>query len=155
MAKVLMIHPDKCTGCRNCELACSVSHEGEFRPAASRIHVYNWERENVSIPMTCQQCSTAACVSVCPTGSMSNNRADGTVVWNASSCIGCRMCTIACPFGNATYDVRSNAVLKCDMCNGSPECVQFCPNGALEFVDDTTASQGRKKAYAARFKESL
>ena len=27
MAKVLMIHPDKCTGCRNCELACSFEHE--------------------------------------------------------------------------------------------------------------------------------
>ena len=32
MAKVLMIHPDKCTGCKNCVLACSFRHEGTFRP---------------------------------------------------------------------------------------------------------------------------
>jgi len=37
--KVLMIHPDKCTGCHNCELACSVFHEGEFRPRVSRVHL--------------------------------------------------------------------------------------------------------------------
>ena len=35
MAKVLMIHPDKCTGCRNCELACSFEHERRFRPGCS------------------------------------------------------------------------------------------------------------------------
>jgi carbon-monoxide dehydrogenase iron sulfur subunit len=45
MAKMLMISADKCTGCRNCELACSMHHEGAFRPDATRVHVYSWERE--------------------------------------------------------------------------------------------------------------
>ena len=42
MAKVLMIHPDKCTGCRNCELACSFEHEQRFRRrrvAGARVHL--------------------------------------------------------------------------------------------------------------------
>ncbi len=32
MAKMLMISADKCTGCHNCELACSMTHEDVFRP---------------------------------------------------------------------------------------------------------------------------
>ena len=41
MANVLMIHPDKCTGCRNCELACSFEtrRRGSARGAA-RVHAY-------------------------------------------------------------------------------------------------------------------
>jgi len=49
--KVLMIHPDKCTGCRNCELAYSVFHENEFRPRVSRVHAYSWEREGLPGPL--------------------------------------------------------------------------------------------------------
>ena len=70
MANVLMIHPDKCTGCRNCELACSFEHEGQFRPGASRVQAYTWEREGMSVPMMCQQCDDAACITVCPTGAI-------------------------------------------------------------------------------------
>lgn len=153
MAKVLMIHPDRCTGCRNCELACSFAHEGEFRPRAARIHVYSWEREGFSVPMMCQQCEDAGCVNVCPTGAM--HRVDGMVVWDEKRCIRCRMCTLACPFGNAVYDARTSQILKCDNCDGEPECVAFCPNKALEYVDDTLATRSKKKAFAARFKESF
>lgn len=155
MAKVIMINPDRCTGCRNCELACSFAHEGEFRPRASRIHVYTWDRESVSVPMMCQHCESAACVAVCPTGAMHRNPVDGTVDWDATRCIRCRMCTLACPFGNVVYDSRSSSILKCDMCGGDPECVKFCPNEALQYVDDTLATRSRKKAYSSKFKEAF
>ena len=57
MARVLMIHPEKCTGCRNCELACAFSHDGgELRLRTTRVHVFSWEREGFSVPMMCQQC---------------------------------------------------------------------------------------------------
>ena len=85
MANVLMIHPDKCTGCRNCELACSFEHEGQFRPAASRVQAYTWEREGMSVPMMCQQCDDAACVKVCPTGAMHRSTALANLVdWDES-----------------------------------------------------------------------
>jgi anaerobic carbon-monoxide dehydrogenase iron sulfur subunit len=155
MTKVLMIHPDKCTGCRNCELACSFVHEGEFRPRASRVHVYSWERDSISVPMMCQQCDDAACATVCPTGAMHQNRATGMVDWDAKKCIRCRMCTLACPFGNAVYDAATSSILKCNNCDGNPECVQFCPNKALEFQDDTLATRSRKKAFAAKFKDAF
>ena len=44
MSKMLMIYPNKCTGCRNCELACSFEKEESFRPGASRIRTLTWER---------------------------------------------------------------------------------------------------------------
>ena len=156
MAKMLMIHPDKCTGCQNCALACAFSHDGgALRLRTARVHVFSWEREGFSVPMMCQQCTEAACVSVCPTGAMHRLTPTGRVEWDANKCIRCRMCTLACPFGNAVYDARSNGIQKCDNCQGKPECVAFCPNQALEFTEDTLSTRSRMKAFAAKFKEAL
>jgi len=155
MPNVLMIHPNKCTGCRSCELACVFTKESQFRPRATRVHVFTWEREGISVPMMCQHCDPAPCVSVCMPGAMRRNKANGLVEWDSKRCIRCRMCVQACPFGNAVYDGLSNAIFKCDTCSGAPECVAFCPNKALEFVEDTLATRSRKKAFAAKFKEAF
>jgi len=155
MPKVLMIHPDKCTGCQNCELACGFSHENQFRPTATRVHVYSWEREGFSVPMMCQQCDSASCVKVCPTGAMHRAKGSTLVEYSREKCIGCRMCTIACPFGNAVYDSVTESILKCDTCGGDPACVQFCPSQALEFVDDNISTRTRKMAFAGKFKSAF
>jgi carbon-monoxide dehydrogenase iron sulfur subunit len=156
MAKILMIHPDKCTGCQNCMLACSFANDGgTFRLVASRVHVYLWEREGIAVPMMCQQCGDAPCIAVCPTGAMHRDLSTDSVAWDASRCIRCRMCVQACPFGNAVYDSLTESILKCDNCSGDPACVRFCPNGALEFVEDTVSTRSRKKAIAAKFKEAF
>ncbi len=155
MAKILMIHPDKCTGCRNCSLACEFTHEGQFRPTAARVHVYTWDREGFSVPMMCQQCDDASCTKVCPTGAM--HRASGTtlVAYDKAKCIGCRMCTIACPFGNASYDSVTGAILKCDTCEGNPSCAKACPTQAIAWVDDSIAVRSRKKSFASKFKSAF
>lgn len=155
MTKVLMIHPDKCTGCKNCSLACTFGHEGQFRPAGTRVHVYTWEREGFSVPMMCQQCDDASCMKVCPTGALHRPKGGDLVVYDKAKCIGCRMCTMACPFGNAVYDGATGSILKCDTCGGSPECVRFCPNGALEYIDDNISTRSRKKSFAAKFKAAI
>ncbi len=156
MAKILMIHPEKCTGCRSCELACSFAKESQFRPGAARVQAYTWEREGMSVPMMCQQCDDAACVNVCPTGAMHySTKIAGLVDWDEATCIRCKMCTIACPFGNARYDASTSSIFKCDQCNGNPACVEMCPNRALEYQDDTLAMRTRKKAYAAKFKAAF
>lgn len=155
MAKILMIHPDKCLGCQNCMMACAFVHEGSFRLSASRVHVYTWEREGISVPMMCQQCSSAPCISVCPTGAMHRNAETAMVELDANRCIRCRMCVQACPFGNAVYDSLTDSIFKCDNCNGSPACVQMCPTDALEYVDDTVSTHTRKKAFAAKLKAAF
>jgi Fe-S-cluster-containing hydrogenase component 2 len=155
MGKILMIHPDKCTGCHNCELSCSMTHEGSFRNRAARVNVYTWEREGFSVPMMCQHCDNAPCVSVCTPGAMHRDAVTGWVLWDQAKCIGCKMCVQACPFGNAIYDSLTGKIFKCDYCNGNPECAVFCPNHALEWVEDTVSTRSRKKAYAAKFKEAF
>ena len=156
MAKMLMIHPEKCTGCRNCELACSFEHGGAFRPGASRIHTFTWDREGFSVPMMCQQCDDAACVKICPTGAMRQSAAVPNLVeLDLPSCIGCKMCVQVCPFGNIHYDSVAKVVAKCDTCAGAPQCVELCPNGALEFVDDEAQTRSRKHAIAEKFKDAF
>jgi anaerobic carbon-monoxide dehydrogenase iron sulfur subunit len=155
MAKILMIHPDKCTGCQNCEEACSFAKEKQFRPAAARVHVYSWEREGFSVPMMCQQCNDAPCTTVCPTGAMHRIAGDTLIGYDQQKCIRCRMCVQACPFGNAVYDIVTDAIIKCDTCSGDPACVRFCPSKALEWVDDDVSTRSRKKAFAQKFKDAF
>jgi Fe-S-cluster-containing hydrogenase component 2 len=50
MKKILMIDVKKCTGCRICELVCSLSHDGECNPLKSRIRVFNIEEEGIDMP---------------------------------------------------------------------------------------------------------
>ena len=153
MSKMLMIYPNKCTGCRNCELACSFEHGGTFRPGATRVHTFTWEREGFAVPLMCQQCDDAACVNVCPTGAMHHGPAGSNLVeLNPDLCIGCKLCVIACPFGSARYDSVTKSIAKCDTCAGAPQCVAMCPNAALEFVEDAEQTRGRKQIVADKFK---
>lgn len=153
MAKILMIHPDRCVGCLSCVAACAFSQEGSQRSEAARVRIYAWKQDGISIPMLCQQCSDAACVAVCPTSAMHRNRDTAQVELDAERCIRCRMCVTACPFGNVAYDAFTDRIFKCDTCEGDPACVRVCPSDALEYVDDTISTVSRQKAFAAKLKE--
>ena len=155
MGMMRTIHPEKCTGCRNCELACALEHEGNFRVKASRIHVYAWEREAFSVPMMCQQCKDAACSTVCMPKALTRDTATGLVDYDAAKCIGCKMCVQACQFGNIAWDAMSGTVLKCDTCDGDPACARICPTGALEWADEGLAVQPRKKSFATKLKNAF
>ena len=155
MAKMIMLHPDRCVGCQSCVAACAFAHEGSQRPEASRVHIYKFQFEGVSVPMLCQHCSDAACVSVCPTGAMHRNPDTAEIEYDISRCIRCRMCSMACPFGNCVYDSYTDSILKCDLCGGDPACVKVCPSDALEYVDDTVSTVSRQKNFATKLKEAV
>ena len=55
-------------------------------------------------------CDDAPCVTVCPTGASYKREEDGIVLVNAETCIGCKLCSWACPYGAREYDgnCRSN-----------------------------------------------
>lgn len=150
MAKVLMINYEKCTGCRLCELVCSVMHEGVSNPSRSRIKVMKWESEGLYIPMSCQQCEDAPCMNVCPVKAISRDETLNRMVVDYNVCIGCRMCVTACPFGAMSFDSIGKRVVKCDLCDGDPQCVRFCEVGALEYVDADRVSVFKKRDAAQR-----
>ena len=45
MHKALVIDPGKCTGCKQCELACSYDNFGVFNPSKSVIRVFDFHHE--------------------------------------------------------------------------------------------------------------
>ena len=88
-----------------CVIACQTEHgwqdTGNPETDAQWIRKVNLlDRETghkKSLPMMCQHCEDPPCVDVCPTGA-SFKRADGIVLVNKHTCIGCRYCMMACPY---------------------------------------------------------
>ena len=140
MSKVLVLDYEKCTGCRACELACSIKHEGVSNPARSRIKVIKWEQEGRYVPMSCQQCETAPCQAICPVNAISRDESLDRVMVDYDVCISCRMCVAVCPFGAMGYDALAKKVIKCDFCDGDPQCVRFCETDAVRYVEATEQS---------------
>ena len=134
MTKGLQIDPDKCTSCLQCEMACSNHHEGVFNPALSRIKVFEFEHGRRSIPYTCTQCEEAWCLKACPTNAISINQETGAKVVDDATCVGCKVCTIACPYGTINYRAATGKVVKCDLCSGAPACASACPTDAIVYA---------------------
>lgn len=151
MAKQLMIKPEKCLGCRTCELVCSFGHNGTFNPRQANVSVMAYEEAAICIPVMCMQCESPSCMEVCPVGAISRNELGATII-NQEKCIGCKMCMNACPLGNIGFNPETKEVHKCDLCGGEPKCAKFCPSGAITFEDPDDGME-RRQAIADRFKD--
>ena len=138
----LILDADRCTSCLQCELACSLRQEGLFAPAFSRIKVFEFEHGRRNVPYTCTQCEPAFCLHACPTAAISIDAGLGTKVVDESLCVGCKVCTIACPYGTINYNTRTGKVVKCDLCDGEPACAEACPTGAIEWHGADGAAEG-------------
>jgi len=153
--KVLVIDQEKCTGCRQCELVCSVFHTGTSNPSRSRINVIKWENIGFYLPMTCQHCEEAPCIRVCPKNALYRDEKLDRVMVNDHLCIGCKMCMTVCPFGALGIDIKGKRVFKCDYCDGDPQCVSFCEAKALDYVDADKANLKRKREAALKFSDLM
>jgi len=140
MQKMILVDPVKCTGCRTCELVCSVRNEGVANPARARVHIVRFDPIVFEVPMLCQQCVSAPCMVICPVKAISRDKESGVVNVDYELCIGCSMCMMVCPFGAMSFDPVGKRVLKCDQCGGDPICVKFCETKALQYVDVTAVS---------------
>ncbi|MBN2496749.1 MAG: 4Fe-4S dicluster domain-containing protein [Deltaproteobacteria bacterium] len=130
----LVIKPDRCTGCRTCELACAFVHSTGGLLGLSRIRIREagaGPEGDRHLQMTCLQCIEAACVKVCPVDALVRNEDTGAIEVS-ERCIGCGLCAVVCPFGHMHFDRMLGRPIKCDLCGGAPTCAAFCPHGALE-----------------------
>ena len=150
MLKALSIDSAKCTGCRQCEMACSYEKEGAFNPSRSRIKVFDFHSEGRFVPYTCTQCADAWCKAACPVDAISANAATGAKEVSEALCVGCKVCTIACPFGTVNYSQASGKVIKCDLCGGDPACAKACPTGAIVYVDADWTGYAKMRDWAGR-----
>ncbi len=148
----MLIDATKCaTGCDDCVTACST--ENGWTPVAESAHprqAPQWIRklelqdpltqQETNLVMMCQHCADAPCVDVCPTGA-SFHRADGIVLVNRHTCIGCRYCMMACPYkARSLVHEPLNDTQKPDVPRGVG-CVESCTFCVqkLDRGDGTTA----------------
>ncbi len=153
MAKILTINPDNCNGCRLCEMACAITNVKAFDLTQSRVKVISFGREFFRFPVVCFQCDTPVCAQACPTGAISKDATSGIVKVSKTKCIGCRMCIVACPFGNISFSPREQKAVKCELCDGDPQCVRFCVSNALEYREPEEQITDKTRSFAERIKE--
>jgi Fe-S-cluster-containing hydrogenase component 2 len=156
--KMIVVDPDKCTGCHGCEMACSIKHFDLCSPYYSRIRIHEFRDVNTFIPLICQACDDAPCIGSCPKDARIRV-ASGAVVTEQSKCIGCNTCIFACPFGAPVIDPETGKTMTCDRCDDDelgPWCVKACTmQGALTYVRDIDASKARGRSWAETFKKKL
>ena len=162
----LVIDLDICVGCHACAVNCKEWNTGGHSAPLTdedpygadplgvwfnRIHTYEAgdgpDGQTVHFPRSCLHCEEPACVTVCPTGASYKRESDGIVLVNADTCIGCKLCSWACPYGAREYDHSDGVMKKCTLCidrienqnlpeiDRVPACVSPCPASARHFGD--------------------
>ena len=146
--KALVVDPARCTGCHQCELACSFGRTGKFSPYDACLKVVTWEERGLGVPVVCLQCEDAPCEQVCPVGAIHRNPDTGAVEVDHARCLGCKMCFIVCPVGGIWADRYTGKAIKCDLCQGEPACVAVCAPEALRYEDVRLSGSSRKRQAA-------
>jgi Fe-S-cluster-containing dehydrogenase component len=153
----VLVDTTLCVGCRGCEAACSEANA--LPPPAEGAAVMESVRDTAPDVFTvvnkaqnapngveryakrqCLHCMAPGCAGACPVKAL-EKLPTGPVVYDASKCMGCRYCMVACPFEIPKYEYHSAAprVRKCTFCAPrqaqglAPACTEVCPSGALTF----------------------
>ena len=156
MGKVFVFDHSKCTGCRNCQLACKDEHvDNEWLPYAlpqpDTGQFWNQIKEKVrgSVPKVkvsytlemCQHCDNAPCMKAAPDAVY--KRDDGLVIVDPEKAHGHRELVDACPYGAIFYNEALDVPQKCTGCahlvdaGQPPHCVDVCPHEAIRFGEET------------------
>ena len=130
-AKFALHHdPLLCGGCSTCHDVCEFVHDGAagLRVIQHPLQGYVTELE------TCQQCPIAWCMEACLFDAISIHPGTGARVIDATKCTACGECTEACPLRMPAPVPSKDTYFKCDLCDGAPKCVEYCPWGGLTLV---------------------
>ena len=145
--KVLLYDPSKCTGCRYCEIACSYYHFKQLSLEKAHLHVQFNEKNGEFEAIYCQHCEEPVCVAVCPSEAITKDEETGLVKINPLRCIGCKTCVVACPLSMPWFNIDYRVSMKCDFCDGDPQCAKFCSPQAIRVATRREAWEFNKKQY--------
>jgi carbon-monoxide dehydrogenase iron sulfur subunit len=144
--KFIVSDPEECTGCRICEYVCSAVKENGFNPLLSRIRTIRME-PTFNMSIACRLCEDPTCVKACPTKALYRDEETGVIRLDEEKCNGCAWCIETCEFGVIALHPTKKTIIVCDLCDGDPKCVLYCPKEALSFKTPEEISQKtRKKA---------
>ena len=153
--KFVSADPDKCVGCSVCEYACAFEKEKAFNPLKSRIRTVRLH-PLINLAVTCRLCEDAPCVAACPRDALEQSEETGVILVDEDKCNGCGWCIEACDYGAITLHPESRVVVVCDLCDGEPKCVEWCPEEALDFVTrDILAQKARRAVVKKLFQEAM
>jgi len=142
----------KCSGCRKCEIACSLHHENRIWPEASRVRVFMLV-PGADFPHLCAQCDDYPCVEACPFKALSVSKKTSAVLVNDAKCTGCGKCIEACPGRIPHMHPVDKKIVICDLCNGSPQCVKVCQEGGWNVLKTVTRREHPYGLYARKPEE--
>ena len=168
----ILFDATRCVGCNRCVEACSLEYGLVDRGSQARycrddlsqhrfLTILKTET-NRFVRRACMHCVDPSCAGACLCGAL-HKTPEGPVVYDASKCIGCRYCMLACPFEAVKYewDTLVPYVKKCEMCTdreGGPACVEICPHEALRFGDREElldVARGRLTAQPRRYRKHI
>lgn len=137
MSPFIAVNHSVCTGCRTCEVVCSLYHFGECNPERSAIRVIRREKGGLvlALPLVCQQCEQASCLEACPTEAIRRLKVGDPILFDQEKCTACGLCSEACPGGCISLDQQSDGLISCDLCQGFPQCVSLCHSNCLTVKD--------------------
>ena len=132
---------DACSGCKACVAACHRLNgldPGETWRTVGTLHGGGAAAPVLkTVTSACHHCVDPACLAGCPVDAYEKDPVTGIVRHLDDQCIGCRYCTLTCPYEVPQFSAARGIVRKCDMCSDrlgageAPACVQACPSGAI------------------------
>ncbi len=134
VTKRIVINVDLCIGCAACGAACHVGHHDQTNLVPGRV------ADTAKLPVHCRHCEAPSSALACPRGALDQDQY-GFVRRSELLCVGCKSCSLACPFGVIPDEFIRHVSPKCDLCvdrvveGGIPRCVASCTSGALSFVE--------------------
>ena len=164
--KGLLVTPDLCTGCRGCQVACKewnklpaerTKNSGTYEnPPDLNSNTWNRIRFDESkqgkwlfISQRCMHCGDPGCLRICPAPGAIGKTREGAVVYNKAKCIGCKLCSVGCPFDIPRFD-KNTKISKCHLCFDripaglEPLCSKTCPTDSITYGDrDALIAKGK------------
>ena len=131
--KIMMAYPERCAGCRECQVVCSLTHTGTVNPHKSGINIVG-RGVDIDLPVVCVHGNgcNLECIAACPENAISRDN-DGVVTIDHQKCTGCGECVKACPYG--AVQMAGGLAYSCDLCGGAPECVRVCTQGGIRYAE--------------------
>ncbi len=147
-----------CIGCKACVSACAEANDTPPDTRGDSLHQSPTDLNDLTrniiklykpddgspasfVKRQCMHCLDPACAAGCPFQALHKDKESGIVYWTEDKCIGCRYCTITCPYHVPRFQWQgyNPRVTKCELCSTrlerglKPGCTSVCPTGAVIF----------------------